>query len=321
MRAIALVTGGAGFIGSHLVDRLLLEGWGVRVLDNFTSGSLENLRGHIGDGSVEVLNMDLKDPKAALSAVEGVEVVFHYAANPEVRVSATNPDIHFNENVVATFNLLEAMRRAHVRQLIFASSSSVYGEPAEIPIDESAPIKPISVYGASKAACENLIHAYSHLYGLKAVVLRYANVVGPRLRHGVVYDFIIKLLRDPNILEILGDGGQMRSYIYVTDAIEATMIAWKKSTGTFEVYNVGGEDWVSVNEVADVITEVMGLRGVRRVYKPILHGVGWPGDVKRIALSIDKIKALGWKPRMRSREALREAAKSILSEIRKSAKS
>ncbi|MBS7605940.1 MAG: NAD-dependent epimerase/dehydratase family protein [Candidatus Bathyarchaeia archaeon] len=320
MRAIALVTGGAGFIGSHLVDRLLLEGWGVRVLDNFTSGSLENLRGHIGDGSVEVLNMDLKDPKAALSAVEGVEVVFHYAANPEVRVSATNPDIHFNENVVATFNLLEAMRRARVRQLIFASSSSVYGEPAEIPIDEAAPIKPISVYGASKAACENLIHAYSHLYGLKAVVLRYANVVGPRLRHGVVYDFIIKLLRDPNLLEILGDGGQMRSYIYVTDAIEATMIAWKKSAGTFEVYNVGGEDWVSVNDVTDVITEVMGLRGVRRVYKPILHGVGWPGDVKRIALSIDRIKALGWKPRMRSREALREAAKSILSEIRESAK-
>jgi len=320
MRAIALVTGGAGFIGSHLVDRLLLDGWGVWVLDTFALGSLENLRGHIGDGSVEVLNMDLKDPKAALSAVEGVEVVFHYAANPEVRVSATNPDIHFNENVVATFNLLEAMRRARVRQLIFASSSSVYGEPAEIPIDEAAPIKPISVYGASKAACENLIHAYSHLYGLKAVVLRYANVVGPRLRHGVVYDFIIKLLRDPNLLEILGDGGQMRSYIYVTDAIEATMIAWKKSAGTFEVYNVGGEDWVSVNDVTDVITEVMGLRGVRRVYKPILHGVGWPGDVKRIALSIDRIKALGWKPRMRSREALREAAKSILSEIRESAK-
>ncbi|MEM2593811.1 MAG: GDP-mannose 4,6-dehydratase [Candidatus Bathyarchaeia archaeon] len=320
MGAIALVTGGAGFIGSHLVDRLLLEGWDVRVLDNFSSGRLENIRNRLSNDRVDFLNMDLKDPKAALSAVEGVKVVFHYAANPEVRVSTTNPDLHFNENLVATFNLLEAMRRAYVRHLIFASSSSVYGEPTEIPVDESAPIKPLSVYGASKAACENLIYAYSHLYGLRAIALRYANVVGPRLRHGVVYDFIVKLLKDSSHLEILGDGEQVRSYIHIADAIEATMIAWKKSAGTFEVYNIGSEDWVSVNEVADVVTEVMGLRGVRRVYKPILHGVGWPGDVKRIALSIDKIKALGWKPRMRSREALREAVKSILSEIRESAK-
>ncbi|MEM2168496.1 MAG: GDP-mannose 4,6-dehydratase [Candidatus Bathyarchaeia archaeon] len=320
MGAIALVTGGAGFIGSHLVDRLLLEGWDVRVLDNFSSGRLENIRNRLSNDRVDFLNMDLKDPKAALSAVEGVKVVFHYAANPEVRVSTTNPDLHFNENLVATFNLLEAMRRAYVRHLIFASSSSVYGEPTEIPVDESAPIKPLSVYGASKAACENLIYAYSHLYGLRAIALRYANVVGPRLRHGVVYDFIVKLLKDSSHLEILGDGEQVRSYIHIADAIEATMIAWKKSAGTFEVYNIGSEDWVSVNEVADVVTEVMGLRGVRRVYKPILHGVGWPGDVKRIALSIDKIKALGWKPRMRSREALREAVKSVLSEIRESAK-
>ncbi|MBS7641452.1 MAG: NAD-dependent epimerase/dehydratase family protein [Candidatus Bathyarchaeia archaeon] len=320
MGSIALVTGGAGFIGSHLVDRLLLEGWNVRILDNFSSGRLENIRGDFGDKRVEVLNADLKDPRAALSAVEGVEVVFHYAANPEVRVSSINPEVHFNENVVATFNLLEAIRREHVSHLVFASSSSVYGEPAGIPVDESAPLKPISVYGASKAACENIIHAYSHLYGLRAVVLRYANVVGSRLRHGVVYDFIVKLLRDPNFLEILGDGMQVRSYVHIADAIEATMIAWKKSAGTFEVYNVGSEDWVSVNDVADVVTEVMGLRDIRRVYKPSLHGVGWPGDVKRIALSIEKIKALGWRPRMRSREALREAARSILSEIRESAK-
>ncbi|MGC9097127.1 MAG: SDR family NAD(P)-dependent oxidoreductase, partial [Infirmifilum sp.] len=174
-----LVTGGAGFIGSHIVDRLVNEGFRVRVIDNLSSGRLENLR-HLGD-SIEVIIGDLKRPEDALRAVDGVGSVFHFAANPEVRVSTTNPETHFNENVVATFNLLEAMRRRGVKELVFASSSSVYGEPDEIPIDEDAPIRPVSVYGASKAACENLINAYSKLYGIKAVVLRYANVVGPRL--------------------------------------------------------------------------------------------------------------------------------------------
>jgi UDP-glucose 4-epimerase len=130
-------------------------------------------------------------------------------------VSTITPEIHFNENVVATFNLLEAMRKNDVEELVFASSSSVYGEPESIPVSEEAPIKPVSVYGASKATCENLIHAYTNLYGLKAVVLRYANVVGPRLRHGVIYDFIVKLGKNTKQLEILGDGAQKRSYIYI----------------------------------------------------------------------------------------------------------
>lgn len=315
MNGIALVTGGAGFIGSHIVDRLLLEGWRVKVLDNFSSGRIENIQKHYNEGKIEILNLDLKDPKASLEAMMDVDVVFHFAANPEVRISTTNPDIHFNENTIATFNLLEAMRRTNVKQLIFASSSSVYGEPNKIPVDESTPIKPISVYGASKAACENLIHAYSRLYGIKAIVLRYANVVGPRLRHGVVYDFIIKLLKNPNSLEILGDGMQIRSYIYITDAIDATMISWRKTTNIFEVYNIASEDWASVNDVADIVTEVMNLKNVKRTYKPILHGVGWPGDVKHITLSIEKIKTLGWKPKMKSKEALTETVKSLLIEV------
>jgi UDP-glucose 4-epimerase len=198
----ALVTGGAGFIGNHLVDGLVLEGWRVRVLDNFSSWRLENIKHHVNS---EVVRGDLKDPTCIKRALEGVDVVFHFAANPEVRVSTTNPEIHFNENIVATFNLLEAMRN-DVEELVFASSSSVYGEPESIPVSEEAPIKPVSVYGASKAACENLIHAYTNLYGLKAVILRYANVVGPRLRHGVIYDFIVKLGKNTKQLEILGDG-------------------------------------------------------------------------------------------------------------------
>jgi len=310
-----LVTGGAGFIGSHLVDRLVKVGLSVKVIDNLSSGRLENLSQHRGNPRVEVITGDLKRIEDALKAVDGVNAVFHFAANPEVRVSTTNPEIHFNENVVATFNLLEAMRKRDVRELVFASSSSVYGEPERIPVGEEAPIQPVSVYGASKAACENLIHAYVKLYGMKAVILRYANVVGPRLRHGVIWDLANKLKKNPNELEILGDGKQTRSYIYIDDAVEATMIAWRKTSDDYSVYNVGSEDWITVDEVADQVIEAMNLVNVRKIYKPVLHGVGWPGDVKKIALKIDKVKGLGFRPIMNSRDAVRVTAKNLLKEL------
>jgi UDP-glucose 4-epimerase len=307
-----LVTGGAGFIGSHIVDRLAAEGHQVRVIDNLSSGRLENLA-HRRD--VEVIIGDLKNPQDVQKAVRGVDAVFHFAANPEVRVSTTNPDIHFNENVVATFNLLEAMRKNVVGQLVFASSSSVYGEPDEIPVDENAPLRPVSVYGASKAACEHLIHAYAKLYGFRAVALRYANVVGPRLRHGVIWDLINKLKKNPHELEILGDGKQIRSYIYIDDAVEATLLAWRKAADAYAAYNVAAEDWITVDEVADLVIEAMGLTNVRKTHKPILHGVGWPGDVKKIALKIDKLNQLGFEPKVNSRDAVRLTAKSLLHEI------
>ena len=310
-----LVTGGAGFIGSHLVDRLVRDGYRVRVVDNLSSGRLENIKHHLDAGTVELIVGDLKDPQVALKAVEGVDVVFHFAANPEVRVSTTDPEIHFNENIVATFNLLEAMRKKGIKGLVFASSSSVYGEPEEIPVDENAPIRPVSVYGASKAACEALIHAYTKLYRIKAVVLRYANVVGPRLRHGVVWDFINKLLKNPTELEILGDGKQVRSYIYIDDAIEATITAWRKTETSYEVYNIASEDWITVDEVAEEVIKAMGLSNVKKTYKPVLHGVGWPGDVKKIALKIDKIKRLGFKPRLKSRDAVKISTQEILREL------
>jgi len=282
------------------------------VIDNLSSGRLENLA-HRRD--VEVIIGDLKNPQDVQKAVRGVDAVFHFAANPEVRVSTTNPDIHFNENVVATFNLLEAMRKNDVGQLVFASSSSVYGEPDEIPVDENAPLRPVSVYGASKAACEHLIHAYAKLYGFRAVALRYANAVGPRLRHGVIWDFINKLRKNPHELEILGDGKQVRSYIHIDDAVEATLLAWKKTTDAYAAYNVATVDWITVDEVADLVIEAMGLTNVKKTYRPVLHGVGWPGDVKKIALKIDMLKQLGFEPKVNSREAVRLTAKSLLHEI------
>lgn len=206
------------------------------------------------------------------------------------------------------------MRKNDVQRLVFASSSSVYGEPDKIPVDEDAPMRPVSVYGASKAACENLIHAYYKLYGIKAAILRYANVIGPRLRHGVVWDFINKLRRSPRELEILGDGKQIRSFIHIDDAIEATITAWKNNRG-FEIYNVAAEDWIAIDEVADEVIRAMGLNDVAIVYKPVLHGVGWPGDVKKIALKIDKLKALGYKPKYNSREAVNKTTRELIKEI------
>lgn len=311
-----VVTGGAGFIGSHAVDALLGMGFSVKVLDNFSSGRVENLAHRSGDPRLSIVRMDLKDGSTLPEALRGASAVFHFAANPEVRVSTTNPDVHFRENVVATFNLLEAMRRADVGELVFASSSSVYGEPPRIPVGEDEPIRPVSVYGASKASGENLIHAYSRLYGIRAVAMRYANVAGPRLRHGVVPDLMLKLAKDSRRLEILGDGTQVRSYVYVDDAVEATVLAWQRSKSGFEAFNVGSEDWVTVNDIAKLIVEALGLAGrVEFIYKPLLHGVGWPGDVKRIALSIDKLKALGFKPRHNSVESLRLTIDALRGEL------
>jgi UDP-glucose 4-epimerase len=313
---LALVTGGAGFIGSHLVDMLVFNDWKVRILDNFSSGRIENIKHHKDNQSVEVLIGDLKNLGETLKAIRAVDIVFHYAANPEVRVSTTNPEIHFNENVVATFNLLEAMRKSDVNKLVFASSSSVYGEPDEIPVSEEAPIRPVSVYGASKAACENIIYAYSKLYAIKAVILRYANIVGPRLRHGAVYDFVVKLKRSPGELEVLGDGRQVRSYLHITDALEATMLAFRNLKDSPEVYNVGNNDWATVDEVARAVARALGIANeVKVIHKPSLHGVGWPGDVKRIALDITKISRLGFKPKMRSLEAVEKAARHISLEL------
>jgi UDP-glucose 4-epimerase len=287
-----LVTGGAIFIGSHLVDRLIRDGYGIRIVDNLSNGRIGNIKHHLDANSVELIIGDLKDLQTALKAVEGVDAVFHFAANPEVRVSATNPEIHFNENVVATFNLLEAIRKKRVKELVFASSSSVCGEPEEIPVDENTPIRSVSVYGAGRASCETLIHAYFKLYKIKAVILRYANVVGPRLRHGVIWDLINKLIRNPRELEILGDGRQIRSNMFIDDAIGVAMIEWRKTDTdiNYEVYNIGNEDWIVVDEVAEGIIKIMKLKDVKMIYRSMLHGVGWPGDVKRIVLKIDKMK-------------------------------
>lgn len=315
-----VVTGAAGFIGSHLVDKLLSQGYTVTGIDNLSAGRLENLEETLGYESFKLVRADLLDPSAWSNEFRGAEIVFHLAANPEVRHSVREPLEHYHQNLTATMHVLEVARRHRVNTIVYASSSTVYGDPEQIPTPESHPLKPISIYGATKAAAESLLETYSRLYGIKTLILRYANIVGPRLRHGVIYDFIMKLLRDPARLEILGDGSQRKSYLHVSDAIDATLAALDNLivTGEYsETYNVGNEDWTTVREIADTVAKAMGLEEVKYIYKPATpDGRGWPGDVKVMLLDITKIKeATGWQPKMNSLEAVKAAAAQLVNEL------
>ena len=315
------MTGGAGFIGSYIVEKLLSKGYEVTVIDNMSSGSRENLRRVIDNPNLRIVEADLKEPKNTwIDEFKNAETVFHYAANPEVRVSSINPRIHFNENLLTTFNVLEASRQGSVKYIVFASTSTVYGDARKLPTPEDYyPLEPISVYGSVKLASEYLHITYSKLYGLKSLIIRYANVIGPRSRHGVIYDFILKLKKNPRRLEILGDGTQRKSYIYVTDAVNGTLFLFEKfleKGKDYDIYNIGNTDWVTVREIADIVVEEMGLENVEYTYRPMTSdGRGWPGDVKIMLLDISKAMSLGWEPSLSSREAVRLTARALLKEL------
>ena len=316
---LVLVTGGAGFIGSHLVDALMISGARVRVIDNLSGGTLDNIKRWIGEDAFEFIKGDLLNDRDLERAINGCEVIFHLAANPEVKLGFSAPHIHFEQNIVATYRLLEKLRNSETLDLlIFTSSSTVYGDAEEIPTREDyGPLKPISVYGAAKLASEALISSFAHNFGFQAVICRLANIVGSRSRHGVIYDFIMKLQKNPRELEILGDGTQRKSYLYVDDFISALSIIMKNVSSRVEVFNVGSEDWVDVKRIAEIIVEEMNLGDVVfRFTGGVNGGRGWRGDVKYMLLSVEKLKTLGWKPRFNSAEAVRKTAKELIKELR-----
>lgn len=296
-----VITGGAGFIGSHLVDKLLEMKKEVLVIDNLSSGNLENLRHHENDENLRILEIDIRDKKIK-EAIEGAEAIFHLAADPDVRRSVENPKKSFEINMVGGFNILEAAREAGVKDFIFTSSGgTVYGDVSK-PVSEEYRLRPISPYGASKAAFEMYLSAYAHSYGMNCLSLRLGNIIGPRSRHGVIWDFFWKLKKNPKKLVILGNGEQEKSYLHVSDSIEATLLAWKKTRG-FEVYNVAHEKTLKVKEIAKIVCEELGLNpefeftGGER---------GWRGDVKIVKLDISRLKRLGWRAKFTPEEAVRD---------------
>lgn len=307
------ITGGAGFIGSNLVDKLIEENK-VIVFDNFSSGKMEFIQHLKRNKNFKLIRGDLLTSRKLYKYLKNVDVVYHLSANPEVKLGAENTYIHLQQNVIATYKLLEEMRKANCKKLAFTSTSTVYGDAKIIPTKEDyAPLIPISLYGASKLACEGLISSYCYTFDFNAVSYRFANVVGKRSTHGVIFDFINKLKKNKEELEILGDGTQTKSYCYISDCVSAMVFAFEKLKEKYDLFNIGSEDYTSVKEIADIVCEELNLKNVKYKYTGgVDGGRGWRGDVKLMLLSIEKLKNLGFSPKYNSKESIRKATRDLL---------
>jgi len=310
-----LVTGGAGFIGSHLVDRLLEEGKLVTVYDNLSSGNIDNLNQSIRNKNLTFIQADLVEPVSLTKAMRGCEVVCHLGANTDIVGGNKTTDLDLNNGTIATRNVLEAMRTNKIDKIIFSSSACVYGDgTTEGSLSETfGPLLPINIYGASKLACEGLISSYSHLFGFQAWMFRFGNVVGDRMGHGVIYDFIQKLKKNPKELEILGDGKQEKPYFMVEDCVDGMLCAFQKSNTQYDIYNLGAESYSTVTRIAQIVTEEMGLKNVNFNYSGGKRG--WPGDAPVVHFNVNKMKGLGWQAKHSSDEAVRLAASRLLGRV------
>jgi len=304
---MVLVTGGAGFIGSHVVDALIAKGHSVAVVDNLSSGRKEHLAHHFGNRGFRFIQEDLLDKAVLRQAMRGQEEVLHLAAKPDVRTYTAED---FEKDVQITKNVLDAMLENGIKRVVFSSSSTVYGEAEQVPTPEDAPLRPISKYGESKATCEGLISRYCSEHGMQGWIFRFANVIGERGTHGIIVDFINKLRKNPSELEILGDGRQSKSYLSVQDCVAGMMVGIENASEMVNIFNLGCEDWISVKRIAEIVSEEMRLKPQ---FKFTGGMRGWTGDVPKMWLAIDKICSLGWKPNHNSEEAVRKAAKALLS--------
>lgn len=297
-----LVTGGGGFIGSHLVERLLANGNEVVVADDFSSGD----RSAVPE-KAEVIHGDLTDPEVAESAVDAdIDGVFHLAARKAV--NEQQPRQQFEANTRMTYNLLAAMEDADVSQIVFTSSSTVYGEAPRPTPEDYGPLEPISVYGASKLADEGLLSSYAHSNSFTVWNFRFANIVGPGLRGAVIPDFVDRLREDPDSLTILGDGHQEKSYMHIDDCLDAMFHTIDQTEAPFNSFNLGTQTTTSVTRIADIVSEILG---VSPTYEFTGGKQGWRGDVSRMRLSIEKLRAIGWRPDLSSDEAVERAAREL----------
>jgi UDP-glucose 4-epimerase len=313
--ARSFIAGGAGFIGSHVVDHLLTHSDDdVVVFDNLSSGDEDHLKDHLGNERLSLVVGDLQDLDAVCDATAGADRMFLFAANPDIAKAVTEPTIDFWQGTYLASNAIEAARRAGISQIVYSSGSGVYGDRgAEAVAEDAGAMRPISTYGASKLGCEALLSSYTHMFGLSAVVFRFANVVGPGQTHGVTYDFVRRLIEDPTRLQILGDGRQSKSYIHVADVVDAMMMLSEARSPGFDVFNAGTLDYVSVTDIADLCCERLGLRDVS--YEFSGGDRGWKGDVPVVRFNSDKLRARGWRNARTSREALVDAIDHAIAEV------
>ena len=307
------VTGGAGFVGSHLVDRLMEENNTVTVYDNLTSGEREWINHHFGKESFRFIHADLLDSEALRQSMNGHEVIWHLAANTDLRLGREITDLDLKNSTIATRNVLESMVENGISKILFSSSREVYGDAPPVPLAEtSGPLLPTTLYGAGKLACEGLVSAYCHLFRIQAWIFRFANVVGARMSHGLIYDFIQKLRRNPKELEILGDGNQERPFFLVEECIDGLLCAFGNSSAQYDIFNLGCESSTSITRVAQIVTEEMGLQDVKFKYTGGKRG--WPGDVLIVRFNVDKMKRFGWTAKHTADEAVRVAARELISQ-------
>jgi UDP-glucose 4-epimerase len=309
-----LVTGGAGCVGSNLVERLLAKGYTVTVLDNLSAGSRTFLTDCEKNTRFGFICADLLNFEALQEAMAGVEVVFHLAANSDITQSRLETDLDLRLGTLATYNVLEAMRLAGVSQIIFASSSVVYGEPTVMPTSEDyGPLFPISFYGASKLAAEALISAYCHNFGFKAWIYRFANICGRHGTHGVIVDFIRKLQSNSSRLEVLGDGMQAKPYLHVGECVDGMLYGWQHATAQLNYFNLGCEGSTSVARLAQFLLEAADLKSTEIVYTGGQRG--WTGDVPQVRLDCSKLERMGWKAKLPSDAAVKVAVAELVKEL------
>lgn len=312
------IVGGAGFIGSHFVDRLLRDDTVERltIYDNFSSGREWHYATHLDDERFAVVNGDVRDP-ALVDAIRGHDKVIHLASNPDIARAATEPAVDFDLGTLLTHHVLEAIRKGGGRLILYASGSGVYGDLGETEAHEDhGPLVPISTYGASKLAGEALISAYCAMFGLTGRAFRFGNVVGPRQTHGVGFDFVHKLLADPTRLAVLGDGSQSKSYIHVDDVIDAVLLAGEADLGPWAALNVATGDYITVKEIADLALDCLGLDPDAVQYEFTGGDRGWKGDIPVVRLNTDRIRSLGWTCNRLSREALCVSILDMLDDAR-----
>ena len=306
------ITGGAGFIGSTMVGRLLLDKNNeVTVFDNFCSGEMVYIQPYLNDKRFNLIKGDLLNLQTVKDSVKGHDFVFHFAANPDIAKAMFETDLDLRLGVIATYNLLESMRLAEVKSIAYSSGSGVYGDVGltETP-EHFGPLLPSSMYGASKLGAEGIISAFCYMFDMQAWMLRFANVVGKNQTHGVGFDFIRKLKEDPKKLLILGDGSQSKSYIHVEDILNAMLFIIARSKEVVNVFNVATDDYITVNEIAEIVIEEMKLKDV--IFEYTGGKKGWKGDVPVVRFNLKKIHSLGWKSKYTSKEATRNSIREML---------
>lgn len=306
-----LVTGGAGFIGSHLCDALLDKGHQVTVVDNFVLGNLDNVRHLLSNKRFTLIKADINNENIMrkVFAENRFDMVYHLAANSDIRKGGADPLVDYELTFDTTFHVLQYMKEFGVKKLFFASTSAIYGETYDVLNEDYGPLKPVSNYGAGKLASEAFISAFSSNYDIQTWIARFPNVVGERFTHGVIYDFIHKLERNPDELEVLGNGEQCKPYVYVKDLVEGILYITEHASEKYNVYMLGTDTRTKVREIAAIVIEEMGLHA-----KIAYTGGdrGWQGDVPEFRYDLTKVNRLGWKAKYTSNDAVRVAIQKAL---------